>query len=121
MEAFLIVTVVFLSVVAVIKIIADARTRSQLISKGEVNENLATLFRSYGTYGRLGSNLKWGMVLIGIGLALLIKQLAPVYLDDETILGLIFVFAGLSFFIYYFIAKARTDQSAGNRGGTNQS
>ena len=116
MEAFLIVTVVFLSVVTVVKIIADARTRGQLIQKGEVNENLATLFKAYGTYGRLGSNLKWGMVLIGIGLALLIKQLAPVYLDDETILGLIFVFAGLSFFIYYFLAKARTGQDKVDRG-----
>ena len=56
------------------------------------------------------------MVLIGIGLALLIKQLAPVYLDDETILGLIFVFAGLSFFIYYFLAKARTGQDKVDRG-----
>ena len=115
MEAFLIVSVIFLSVVTVVKILADNRTRSQLIQKGEVNENLTTLFKSYGTYGRLGSNLKWGMVLIGIGLALVIKQIAPVYLDDETVLGLIFLFAGLSFFIYYFIAKTRSNKGTADR------
>jgi len=55
------------------------------------------------------------MVLIGIGLALMIKQLAPFYLDDETVLGLIFLFAGLSFFIYYFLAKTRSDQDKTDR------
>ena len=59
MEAFLIVTVVFLSVVTVVKIIADARTRGQLIQKGEVNENLATLFKAYGTYSAPTLNGAW--------------------------------------------------------------
>ncbi len=115
MEDFLIVSIIFLSAVWVVKIATDYQTRSQLIKKGEVNENLKYLFKNYGTQTWIGSNLKWGMVLIGIGLALLIKQFSPVFLDDETILGLVFVFAGLSFFIYYFIAKTRSDQSTADR------
>lgn len=115
MEDFLIVSIIFLSAVWVVKIATDYQTRSQLIKKGEVNENLKYLFKNYGTQTWIGSNLKWGMVLIGIGLALMIKQLAPFYLDDETVLGLIFLFAGLSFFIYYFLAKTRSDQDKTDR------
>jgi len=46
MESFLIVTVIFLSVVTIVKIIADNRTRSQLIQKGATSNGVWSLSAS---------------------------------------------------------------------------
>ncbi len=103
LEGVLIVGVVFFSVMAVIKILSDNKIRKMLIEKGMVNEKLQYLFA-----GKMDvtapASLKWGMVLIGIGLAFLIGQLVP-SLKEEITIALIFIFGGIGLLLYYFIAK----------------
>lgn len=94
--------IAILSVVAIFKIIFDNRVRRQLIEKGMVDENLKYLFRESP---HSLSSIKWGMVLIGIGLALFIGQIFRYDLSEEATVGLMFLFAGLGFIIYYFMAK----------------
>jgi len=61
------------SFAVIIKIMLDARTRNKLIDKGLVDEKVKYLFSRYhGPEQRKLSNLKWGMVLVGIGLAALL-------------------------------------------------
>jgi hypothetical protein len=55
------------------------------------------------------SNVKWGMVLIGIGLALLLGQLFPYDITEAMTIGFMFLFAGLAFLIYYFIQKVKSN------------
>jgi uncharacterized membrane protein len=96
--------VVFGGFAVIIKIIADTMTRHRLIAKGMVDEKVKHLFVKDAQLQRL-SSLKWGMVLIGIGVALVIGQLAEDYINDESVLGLMFIFAGVAFLIYYGIAR----------------
>ena len=49
--------------------------------------------------------MKWGLVLIGIGLALFIGQLFPYDIKEEITIGGMFFLAGVGFLIYYFIVK----------------
>jgi uncharacterized membrane protein len=100
----LITVAVFGGIAVIIKIIADTLTRHRLIAKGMVDEKVKHLFIKDAQLHRL-SSLKWGMVLVGIGVALVISQLAEDYITDESVFGLMFIFAGVAFLIYYGIAR----------------
>jgi hypothetical protein len=74
-----------------------------------VNENTKYLFSQRPVVNHYAS-LKWGFVLVGIGCALLLKQIFPYSLSETGVVGLMSLFAGIGFFVYYFIAKSKLDQ-----------
>ena len=88
----------------IIKIIADTIIRSSLIKKGMVDENLKYLFSKKYSFHHI-TNLKWGFLLIGIGLPFLLQQIFPYLISNEGMIGLMFIFAGAGFILYYLIAK----------------
>jgi len=105
----LIVGIIFASIVAVVKTIADNSMRRHLIERGEIDDKTRLMIIGHSELRSLTS-LKWGMVLVGIGLAALISHWWPYYWDDEGAIGLMFVFAGLGFLVYYPIAQRRLKQ-----------
>jgi hypothetical protein len=109
-EAVIIVPAIFLSFVLMIKIISDNRIKKMLIERGKVDENIKFLYQSIAARDPL-SSVKWGLVLIGIGLAFLLGQLFPYSVSDEAVIGLMFLFAGIGFLVYYFMAKDRRPES----------
>ncbi len=106
--------IVFTAIVAVIKIIADWRLRTRLIDKGLVDEKVKFLYDD--GLGKAMSNLKWGLVLVGIGLAALLGQIFDYYIEPESIIGLMFIFAGLGFLIYYAFASKQIRQEQRRSG-----
>jgi len=106
----LIVGIIFFSVVVFVKILSDNRIRSKLIEKGMLDENVKYLYSNRLEY-HVPSALKWGMVLIGVGLAFLIGQLVPYDISDEVTVGSMFVLAGIGLLVYYAIAKRMADRS----------
>lgn len=93
--------VVFPTIALVIKWFLEYRLRQRLIEKGMLDEkvgflNLASLGQSFG------SSLKWGMVLVLVGVAILFIQMYDV--SDEAILGLILIAAGAGLLLYYVFA-----------------
>ncbi len=99
--------VVFSAIVLIIKTIADYKLKTNLIRQGLVDEKIKHLFAKSQAANSLTS-LKWGLVLIGIGAALFMRQWVD--LTDETIFGLMFLFAGLSFIIYHLLAKSEENK-----------
>ena len=98
----------------IIKLCLDYSMRRKLINKGMVDERVKYLFEDYAKVGAM-ANIKWGMVLLGIGLALIFGQFAPYTLGDEGMFGLMFIFAGLGFLIYYFYASKKLKESQQDR------
>jgi hypothetical protein len=74
-----------------------------------VDEKIKFLFGQHEMERPL-NNLKWGMVLLGIGVAWLMRDYGPLRLSDEGTFGLMFIFAGVGFLVYYFIAENRLRQ-----------
>lgn len=99
--------VVFTAIVLVIKTIADYKTKSHLIRQGLVDEKVKHLFAGHKPYDSLTS-LKWGLVLIGIGIALFIETVIEI--SDEGVVGLMFLFAGVSFITYHLLAKKENEK-----------
>jgi len=93
-----IIPITFFIVVAVIvKIVSDNGIKRKLIAGGLVNENVQYLYSDRLNAAVPGS-LKWGMVLVAVGLALLI---APDM--TEFTLALMLIFGGAALIAYYII------------------
>ena len=107
MEEALIVGIVFFSLVAIAKIIADSVNRRRFLERAAMdNSEMPKGFQIHPELINL-SSLKWGMVLVGIGLAWLISNWLPYQYRDESIIGLMFLLAGIGMLIYYPIAQRK--------------
>lgn len=94
----------FIVIAVIIKMMSDNRVRRLAIEKGVVNEDMKFLY--YDRFeGKVPSSLKWGFVLIGIGLALFIGQLVPYGMTEEITIGGMFFLAGVGLVVYYFVAN----------------
>lgn len=118
MEDIVVPIAVFGSIALIVKMVLDYKTRIKLIEKGEVNENIKHLFARYSSGNQRLTSLKWGLVLLGIGIAMLSKQFAPIYISDESVFGLMFLFAGIGFFLYYAVS-GKFSKMNGNGDATN--
>ncbi len=113
MPEIVILPAMFLAIVAIIKIVTDNRIKTRLIQEGLVDEKVKFLYQS-GSERPGISNVKWGLVLVGIGLAAMIGFWFPEAVSEEGVIGLMFIFAGLGFLIYYFVASRGTDSRKDN-------
>jgi cytosine/uracil/thiamine/allantoin permease len=102
----------FIAIVFIVKIGLEHRTKQKLIEKGLVDEKVKYL---YGQNGRMRalSALKWALVLIGIGLAVIIGQLVPDHMMEEITAAGMFLLAGIGLLVYYAIASR--EDSRGER------
>lgn len=98
----------FWAPVLIVKIISDNKVRHELINKGLVDENVKYLYSGNLILQPLAS-VKWGLILIGIGVALFIGR--TYRLHDQIVFGLMFIFAGIGFIVYYFLAKKKMETS----------
>ena len=96
--------VIFIVIAVIVKIISDNRIRRLAIEKGVVNEDIKFLY-SDRFEGKVPSSLKWGFVLIGIGLAIFVGQMVDRSMKEEITIGGMFLFAGLGLVVYYFVAN----------------
>ena len=109
MEEAVQMSVVFGSIVLIVKFLTEYFTRRRLIDKGLVDEKVKYLFADAGLTHLLG-NIKWGLILVAIGVALFWKQISPYYIEDTTVFGLMFILGGIGFLVYYFIAKSHIEK-----------
>ena len=109
MEDALIVGIEFFSIVAVVKIATDAATKRRIIDKAISDPKIANTLLTHPELVNL-SSLKWGMVMVGIGLAWMIAEWLPYRWRDETVIGLMFLLAGIGMLAYYPIAQRKMKQ-----------
>lgn len=102
---FLIPIASFAMIVLIVKYITDNRTRQKLIDKGMVDEKIKYLFVR-GQEEPM-SSLKWGLVLIAIGVALTLNVMFPAIAEGPASIGVMFLFAGIAFIVYYMIVKSK--------------
>jgi len=98
---------VFFGVFAyIVKIVSDNRIRRRLIESGQIDEKIKYLyFQQPKPFSDPFNSVRWGLVLIALGLAVIIGQQFPVGEKEQMTLSAMFLLAGLAFLIYYFLAK----------------
>ncbi len=107
--------VFFFSAVAVVLggwIMARHRERMAIIDKGIVAEDVRALYQRGVWRPNPLSSLKWGILCIALGAALLAGLwMREVYhTTDGVTVGLVAIFGGVGLLIFYAFARHRTDQ-----------
>ena len=97
----------FVACIIIVKFILDYRLKRKLLERGEIDKNITSLFFNKTEYFA-PTSLKWGLVLIGIGLAVVIGQMLPYDFNrGEITFSLMLIFAGGGLLIYYFVANQK--------------
>lgn len=96
----------------IIKLVLDARTRNRLIEKGMVTADYKLPALSGGDPL---SWLRWGIVLTGAGVGVVLRTLVPEAASPELGLGVVVTTIGLSVLVAYW-AGERARRSRGDRG-----
>jgi membrane protein DedA with SNARE-associated domain len=110
MIAVFILGVIGYFILELVKVVSENRLRHKLIEKGLVDEKVKLLLESR-PLAQFDMSLKWGIVLIAVGLAFLfavgIQKWVPSGIHEEITAGAVFFMAGLGMIIYYFIARGQ--------------
>lgn len=97
-------------VLELVRVVSENRLRHKLIEKGLVDEKVKLLLESR-PMAQLDGSLKWGIVLIAVGLAFMfaygIYNWVPAAVREEITAGFVFFMAGLGMIVYYFLARGR--------------
>ena len=95
-----VLAIIFGSIITIIRIATDARLKHRLLNKGvdaELVKSLLTNRQDSNT-----SALKWGLVMIGVGVALAIGTIVG---HDEITAALMLVFGGIGFVLFFLVSQ----------------
>lgn len=95
--------IVIAATVLIIKAVIDYLSRRQLIAKGTIPEELNS-GGAKATKWHLIKNLKWALICLGFGAAVIIHDSFPDWLSKTGAFGLMFLGAGLGYLVYFFVA-----------------
>ena len=87
----------------IVKISLDYKIKKELIEKGKLDDSVKHLYSDLPGLG-VPTSLKWGMVLVALGLGALIGLSAPEESQAELTISAMLILSGLALVIYYFIA-----------------
>ena len=90
---------IFIVIGWIVKTVSDNRVRKAAIEKGEINEKISSIFARENH--RAENSMKWGMVLIAVGVALLIGGIFSYDLSDEAKIGIMFLLAGMALLLFH--------------------
>lgn len=116
----LVAIVLFVSIAVILlgiaRIIADARIRRRLIDAGNAGDISRMLAAS--AEDRVGGALKWGIVAVATGAALVLIQMLPYERDEPIVLGIVLLFVGIGLLVYYAMARKAGAVGPGALGGS---
>src|SRR5690606_20466501 len=84
--------------------ISDYILKKKMIDKGYVNEDTQAIFKRNTDENRF-SSLKWGLIILFAGIALIAIEYVPYDAESPLPYGLFAMSVSLGFLIYYFIIK----------------
>ena len=87
------------------KIISDGRTRRRLIEAGATADVVRAVTPAVRDDLGVYSALKWGIVILAGGLALVVIQFMPYRDNDPIVPGILMVFVGGALLIYWAFVR----------------
>jgi hypothetical protein len=87
------------------KTVTDYILKKRMIDKGFVGEDAQAIFKNYKNEDNKYSSLKWGLLFLTGGIALILMETLQVRPDSPLPYGIFTVSLSLGFLIYYFLVK----------------
>jgi hypothetical protein len=79
--------------------------RKKMIDKGFVNDDTQAIFKAHQSESSKYPSLKWGLITLFAGLALILMEYVPSRADSPLPYGLFAVSVSFGFLIYYFMVQ----------------
>lgn len=89
------------------KLVTDYGLKKRMIEKGYVNEETQAIFKQSAPANGSYSSLKWGLIILSAGLALVLLEFVDTRPDSPLPYGVFAVFLSTGFLIYYFLRKSK--------------
>jgi hypothetical protein len=86
------------------KVLTDYVLKKKMIEKGYVNEETQSIFKQHTSENKFAS-LKWGLLVLSAGIALITIDSLDVRPDSTLPYGIFAVSVSIGFLVYYFIIK----------------
>jgi hypothetical protein len=87
------------------KVLTDYILKKKMIEKGFVNEESQSIFKSHSAEDNKYSSLKWGLIALSGGVALILMDSLEVRPDSTLPYGIFAVALSLGFLLYFFLVK----------------
>ncbi|HNP95081.1 MAG TPA: hypothetical protein PKJ63_05615 [Cyclobacteriaceae bacterium] len=91
------------------KALTEYILKKKMIEKGYVNEDTQAIFKRHADENKY-SALKWGLIILFGGLALIIMEFIPTSPESPLPYGLLAFSVSLGFLIYYFMVKKESEK-----------
>jgi hypothetical protein len=95
----------FVFILAITKVLSDNWTKRKLVEARVSDDVVRTLFRK-GSDPEIFAALKWGIVLVALGVGLMVTQYLPSRFEEPLAWGVVLVFGGAGLLAYYAVARA---------------
>ena len=102
----------FAFILSITKVLSDNWTKRKLIEARVSDAVIRTLFRKESD-PEMFAALKWGIVLVALGVGLIVSQYLPSGFEEPLAWGVVLVFGGVGLLAYYAIARALLRRDAG--------
>lgn len=93
----------------ILKYITEYLLKKKMIDKGYVNEENQALFKQQEGSTNMYSALKWGLILLCGGIALILLEYIPYERDSPLPFGVFIVFVAAGFLIYFKMMKKEAE------------
>jgi hypothetical protein len=100
----LIPIVLAICIVVIFRMIVDARLRRRL-AETHSSESLVLSLLKADEVNRRKSSLKWGVVLMSVGLGCVVIDLLELGVEDPSAFGLLFLAIGIGMVVHYRIDR----------------
>jgi peptidoglycan/LPS O-acetylase OafA/YrhL len=99
------------ALVTTVRTFTEHRTRRRLM-EARLDDREIRAFLARPERADLFASLKWGLLLVGVGMGLVTAQFLPYGGEDPITYGLMFLYGGLALLLYHVIAAviARRDR-----------
>lgn len=101
----------FAFVLCMTKVLSDNWTKRKLVEARVSDDVVRTLFRKESD-PEMFAALKWGIVLVSIGVGLIALQHLRAGFDEPLAWGVVLVFGGAGLLAYYAVARALVRRDA---------
>ncbi len=96
----------FAAIVWIVKIISDNRIRRKMLDQHVSDELAEAILRKGKSEPSALGALKWGLIVLGVGGALVLIELFSIDADEPLAYGMLFLAAGAGLIAYYLLASA---------------
>ncbi len=106
MDVEILVPIAFFAAIGwIVKVISDNRIRRKVLDQRVSDELAEAILKENASAPSALSALKWGLIVLATGGALVLVQLLSIDADEPLTFGLIFLAAGAGLIAYYLIAS----------------